>query len=445
MSRRAWTAALLLAGLKAIPAPAPVGAQASPPARAAATRPDPGAALLAELRDRYHSVAVAPHSHGTMVSVALRVPAGSAADPVGEEGLAHLVARVRERQAAGVLDPHRAALAARVGRSHTTWTLLATPDAWREMLRRVDELLFDTPLATELVEAERLRVLETLRFEAGSPVEAFRLEAAGLLAEPGSPWASPPRGTVVSLEELDPARAEAWRREHVRARDARVALAGPVHPLPETDGAPPAPTPTAGADTARPAAPAPPPLPRVAWRVGDRVRMVQEVTSSWVTVAWPAPDTLSRTALELLAHLLEERLDPVPPDPDRYGVEVTVEDTPGGPVLAVEASILPEALERWEARIVDGLAALAAEPMDDDFFRWRRRRFRTRRLLAEAAPEAEAARMTRDLATLGRSRNLDAAIWRLDAADLLEAARSLGEPRILLLGPDLAQDGPDGA
>lgn len=145
--------------------------------------------------------------------------------------------------------------------------------------------------------------------------------------------------------------------------------------------------------------------------------------------------------MELLAHLLEEELDPVPPDPDRYDVEVEVLDAPGGPVLQLRATLLPEALLRWEERVLAAVTALAREPMEPDFFRWRRRRFRTARLLAEAAPEAEAARMTRDLAARGRARDLDRAIWGLDSSGLLAAVRALGEPRILLLGPDLAGDG----
>jgi len=149
---------------------------------------------------------------------------------------------------------------------------------------------------------------------------------------------------------------------------------------------------------------------------------------------------LPRTTLELLAHLLLEELDPVPPDAARYSVDVEVLDPPGGPVLQVTASLLPEALDRWEARVLEAVDSLAARPMEEDFFRWRRRRFRTRRLLAEAAPEVQATRLTRDLALLGRVRDLDAEVWSLSPSSLVEAARALGEPRILRFGPDLAED-----
>lgn len=404
-----------------------------------------------ELAGRYGHLAVSPHAHGSMVGVALRIPAGSAADPEGAEGTAHLLARVRERQAAAVLDPARAVLSARVGRSATVYTLLATPEAWREELDRTHELLFDRPLPPELVAEERARILEALRFQAGSPVRSFDQEAAALLVESGSSWAAPVRGTVASVELLDAGALTSWQRRELRPGAAALAVTGPVDERPTATapgagGTPPAgerpdtvAAPATGADSA--ASPPPPAPIQVPWRVGDRVALVQEVTSAWLSVAYPAPDTLSRTALELLALLVEEELDPVPPDPDRYSVEVSVEETPGGPVLVIQASLVAEALGRWEPRILATVQELASAPVEPEFFRWKRRRFRTRRLLAEAAPEEEAARMAQDLALLGRARNLDREIWGLDAQDLVETARALGEPRILLLGPDLGQDG----
>jgi hypothetical protein len=154
-------------------------------------------------------------------------------------------------------------------------------------------------------------------------------------------------------------------------------------------------------------------------------------------VAYPAPGDLPRTRLELIAHLLEEELDPTPPDPDRYSVDVRLEETPGGPVLVVEAAVFPEATARWEGRITGAVRRLAEEPIPEDFFSWRRRRFRTARLLEEAAPEAEAARMTADLLRDGVVRDLGLEIWGLTAAAVVETARALGEPRIFVLGPDL--------
>lgn len=434
----ATLAALVLATSLPGVAPAPAAAQLPGDTlpRAADTTPatpapDP---LLEDLRSRYAHVAVSPHAHGTLVGVVLRLSAGADRDPPGREGAAHLLARVREEQAEELLDPARATLTARVERGATVYTLLAVPDAWPGTLAAVDSLVFEAPVPPARVDRQRARLGETLRFESGSPVRTFEDEAASLLTEAGSPWAAPVRGTPASVDALTTEALEAWHRDHARRGDAVVALAGPLEPATATTGREDPPVGDPGVGTGGP-------TPRVAWRVGDRVALVQEVTSGWLAVAWPAPDTVPRTAMELLAHLLEEELDPVPPDPDRYDVEVEVLDAPGGPVLQLRATLLPEALLRWEERVLAAVTALAREPMEPDFFRWRRRRFRTARLLAEAAPEAEADRMTRDLAAQGRARDLDRAIWGLDSSGLLAAVRALGEPRILLLGPDLAGDG----
>jgi hypothetical protein len=175
----------------------------------------------------------------------------------------------------------------------------------------------------------------------------------------------------------------------------------------------------------------------MAWITGDRRRQVEDVTSTWMEVAYPAPPEVPRIRLELIAHLLDEELDPTPPAPDRYSVDVSLEETPRGPVLVVKATVFPEATARWEARITGAVRRLAEEPIPEDFFRWRRRRFRTARLLEEAQPGAEAARMAADLLRDGAVRDLGLEIWGLDPAAVGEAARALGEPRIFILGPDL--------
>jgi hypothetical protein len=107
----------------------------------------------------------------------------------------------------------------------------------------------------------------------------------------------------------------------------------------------------------------------------------------------------------------------------------------------VEASVVPEAAAAWEARILGAVESLARSAMPEDFFRWRRRRFRAERLLEESAPEAEASRLTADLLRDGTTRDLGVEIWDLGPQDLQAAARSLGAPRILILGPDLGQGG----
>lgn len=386
----------------------------------------------------YRARVVASHAHGTAVAVSLRLPHGARDDQEGLEGTAWLLGRVLEDQGNRALDPARARLEATVDRMTTTFTLLALPAEWEEAWARVDSVLFDAPLDEALVEEHRSGLLQRMAFEAGSPFRDFEARAVELLAGPGSPAGRALRGTRSSLPNVSAFSLGLYRASFYR-RDAAVqAVAGPVPPEPReaTEAAPPA-TPDPGPD---PEAAALPTTPREA----TRTLLVQDVTSTWMAVVYPAPSTLPRTRLELVAHLVRETLDPVPALPDRYGVDVRIEETPEGAALMVEASVYPEAATRWEARILGAVEELAGAPLGEDFFAWRRRRFRAARLLDEAAPEVEARRLTADLLREGRARDLSGEIWALDAASLQRAAASMGPPRILVLGPDLGAAGDGG-
>lgn len=385
------------------------------------TLPDPASPTHA-----YRLRAVAPHAHGTVVAVALRIPTGSKDDPEGFAGTAWLLGRVLEDQANRRLDPAEAVVTATVDRSTTVVTLLALPGAWREAWAHVDSVLFEAPLEADVLERHKQELRARMTFEAGSPFRDFEAQAASLLAEPGSPFTRPIQGTTASVPNVGVRTLDVHRSAFFRRDAAAQAVAGPV-----SDGAMPRGEPT------------PPAGDGMAWLTGERFSRIQDVTSTWISVAYPTPYALPRTHLELVAHLLDAALEPTPPPPDLYSLGVRIEETPRGPVLVVDASVYPEASAAWETRILSEVRRLAEEPVGEDFFHWRRRRFRASRLLEEAAPEAEVRRMTADLLRDGRARDLSAEIWSLDARALRAAARALGDPRILLLGPDLGANGGD--
>ena len=370
----------------------------------------------------YGGVSTSLTPRGTVVSIAVRIPTGSADDQEGFGGtawlLGHLLAE-RADAAAGA----GTVVSVEVSRGETLFTVLTLPEGWAEAWRRVESTIFGPPPDGLDVVTARQALEDALVFEEGSPVRNFELEAASLIAPPSHPWAQPIRGTRESLANVSELTLKLFYGNYYRADAATISVVGP------RGFVPPDPTRTDSTDIAPGSGPA--------WSVGERLRLVREITNSWIVVAWPVEPDLPRTSLEFLVHLLAEQLDPTPPDPDRYSVDVRLEDTPRGPVVLVEATVFPAAADRWEERILDARDRLARDIMDDDFLGWRRRRFRTARLLLESRPEAEAARIARDLAREGRARSLSIQIWDLDGADLLRAARALGEPRILLLGPDL--------
>jgi hypothetical protein len=410
----------------------------------------------------YRATAWSSHPHGTVVAMVLRIPIGSADDDKGLEGTAALLGQILRDQARRALGQGRGTVAATVSRGTTTFTLLAFPEAWPRAAALLDSVVYDAPIDDSILDSHKRAQLARLAFESDSPGTEFEAEAARLLAPAGSPWARPVRGTSESISAISAAILDGFRRSFYRRGETARAVVGPRSLLPSRltatapseDSIPADTIRTAAAggsqavqDTVPAATAALPPKPRMApdttpdlaWTSGSRVDEVRDVTSTWIRVAYPLPRSTSRTAAEMLATLVHDELDPTPPDPDRYGVQVRLLDVPGGTALVVDATVFPDAAGRWESKITGTVSRLAAGPMQSDLFGWRRRRFRTERLLQEAPPEVEADRRTDDLIRAGRARDLAVEIWSLDADTVYQAARRLGPPRILRFGPDLGQ------
>ena len=284
----------------------------------------------------------------------------------------------------------------------------------------------DAPLA-----AARAALLDEFAFEDGAPVREFDRELHAVLGGPKSPWSHDPRGTPESVGAVAAASLEAFRAANYHLAEATAAVIGAVDVSAAHAAV------TVGAGPLRRPTNAEP-----AWGRGERVPIGREVTNAWIGAAYPAPrnDGLPRTRLEFAALQIEDALTPTPPDPGLFSVSVTVEDTPGGPVLLVQAAVMPEVIGVWEQRIRAAVSKLE-DPADDTFFNWQRRRFRNQVLLREGQPEDAALRMALDLQRDGRVRPLQQEVWGIGPRDVAKAIADLGEPRVLLMGPDVAQGG----
>ena len=247
-------------------------------------------------------------------------------------------------------------------------TLLTPPDAWREAIIALERLLYEAPLSASALEGARSERLEILAFEAGAPVRAFELQRTRLLLGPDARGARPAHGSPASVGALALADLEAFRASHLRAEDATFAAHGPVEAaglasllaseieeLPrrsramDRDGVPP------GREEPLPPAPLllhlgtrevagipPPGAGPAAWEEGARVLVDLELTSSWVSVAFPFPAGTPDLRLDFLAHLIREELSPRPPSPGLFRSDVSKVMIEDAPVLVPDRERRPQ-------------------------------------------------------------------------------------------------------
>jgi hypothetical protein len=416
-------------------------------------------------------VMVHPRPDDAVVAVALRFSAGSSMDPENREGTAFLLGRVLEAEGQRRLQTLSATLETTVARDEFTVTLRAPENEWDRAWSTVRELLAGPPISDAALNLARESQRERLVFEAGAPVRSFEVERDRFLLGAAHPGSRRLRGTASGLTSLSAADLNDFRSQRLRLDASVIAVVGPVTPAqvqgvlraptqlvgptrdagtPDSDAAPREdPTDTLTAEEL-PVAPAPPPLMRPrplplrvpatplapdAWVTGDRMVIDQEVTSTWIAVAWPLPAGTPAVLLDFLVHVVGEELNPSPPDPGLYRAEVRMERIGPSPVLLVNATVDPRVTLRWEDRILRALESVAQDPPRGAFFELTRRRYRASRLLEQALPEARALWLVRSQAEDGEVPLFTHSIWGLTREGLQGLAQSRGEPRILLYGP----------
>jgi hypothetical protein len=422
---------------------------------------------------------VRPQAPATAASI--RFPAGALLDPQGAEGSAFLLGRVLQAEADRRLGRLSGRALVEVALETTTVTVLVPTASWAEAWSELRDLLGSAPLDPAVVAEARDRLTDELGFQAGAPVrafegawQAFRLE--GLVPAGTSPT-RPLQGTSSSVAGLSVESLQDFRTRALRWDEAVVAVVGgagasdaPLLPglspervalLPADTVRAPAPTAPApaGADSAvaptvNPGPPLPPaarriawPAPRLAlpeasgtagagWSTGARRVIDQDITSTWIGVAWAVPEGTPWVLVDFLAHVISEALNPSPPDPGLYRAGVEIQSVGDARLLVVTATVDPQAATAWETRILGALEGLTEAPLPGAFFDLARRRYRASRLLEFADPALRARWIVARGAGNARVPAVLPESWALSREALADLAGRLREPRVLLYGPE---------
>jgi hypothetical protein len=413
------------------------------------------------------------------VAVSVHFPVGHFHDPPSAPGTAFLLGRVLEAEGERRVAPHSGRVHVEVAPQTTVLTLFAPSDDWLEAWRQLAGLLSAAPLPDEVVAAARNRLVDEILFQSGAPVRAFEREWRMLRFQgrvSGEVDLSrPPEGTVQGVGALTAAALQAFRTERFDWGQATVAVVGgarsadvgtltprslrQVEALPaDTVRLPPPPAPdttglAGGADTlvAEDPEPLPPALRRIALPApplrapgeapagagseGERRLVNEEITSTWIGIAWRLPEGTPHVLGDFLVHVIAEALNPSPPDPGLYRADVRIEEVGGQPLLVVVATVDPQATYPWEERILRTLEGIAAEPPPGAFFELARRQYRASRLLESADPALRARWLAARGAAGGEVPSIPSESWALTREGLADLAQRRGPPRILLYGP----------
>jgi len=382
---------------------------------------------------------VMSHSWSTVAALTVVLPAGGAQDPEDRGGTAWLLGNTVRDAVVQRLEGSTAEVTVRVGRGHTVYQVLTSPDDWEPAYDALEDALFEGTLDPRDLDRDRVSLQAVMAFEAGAPVREFELEAYRALGGQASSWSRDPRGTSASLTNVTAADLATYRSRHYAREGAVFTIAGAAdadqvaravtgQPRASASGRP-----FFGVAEPRSAPDGP------AWIEGERIRLVRDVTSGWISAAFPVDPATPRTPVEFIVHRVRSELMTDPPAPGLFSMEIELQPLPtGDDALVVRAAVLPDALGSWERRILETTARMAGELLEPGFLQFHRRTFRNVRLVEDATPEAEGLRGALDLLRDGRIRDLPTEIRSLDGASVQQAGASLGPPRVLVLGPDLA-------
>jgi predicted Zn-dependent peptidase len=386
-------------------------------------------ALLAAPAAAQDRVIVRAEPGTPVVAAEVLIAVGPADEAEGKEGITYLTARAVTAPILPVLDSLTAQLTVQQHKDAVSFTVIAAPDNWQEATRTLLVALFRDPVDSVATVRQRTATVAELTAREASPADALarRVDAAVFGEE--HPWGRPAVGTARSVGRIAVREVDAFLRSAFTADRALVAIVGPVD---------------RGAAQALQAFMDPGPVRRTEFDpfepVGEPVREQYQAITAWVAAVYPFGEDADEEALRMLARLAVDRVSFGPLRPQVYDSRAEVVRHAGGGELRLEMVVPPREAEDWAERLAAAVAAYADEALSEPMFAERLRRYRGERLLELESPEARARALARQALVGGRAGTRLADLDGLTAARLHQAARSLADPVIVLMGPFVEED-----
>ncbi|HEX6925612.1 MAG TPA: hypothetical protein VF167_09280 [Longimicrobiaceae bacterium] len=383
------------------------------------------AMLVASGATAQERIAVVPEAGSPVVATEVLVLAGPADEPEGKEGIVYLAGRSVVAPIQPLLDSLGARLAIEPHKDAISFTLTAAPDVWEEATRALFVSLFRDPPQRAIVERERETVLNELLSRQSNPADAASRAADEAFFGSEHPWGRPTVGTPSSVRELTVQDVDDILRDAFTSDRVVVAVVGPVDPDSVRDHLLQFVNP-AGRLTVEVE-------PILSAR--SPVRRNYNSITTWISVSYRFPVSADLEAIRFLAQLALDELEFSPVRRSVFNARAEISPRITGGELRFQLVTPPEEADAWAERILEVVEEVAHEPMLEDRFEARLRRYRGERLHSLAAPEERARELARELLVYGEASGLAAGIEEMTVERLRAAVGRLSDPIVLFLGP----------
>lgn len=379
------------------------------------------AARAAAAQDR---VVVRQEPGTPVVAAEVLIAVGPADEAEGKQGITHLTARSVTAPILPVLDSLTAQLTVVQHKDAVSFTVIAAPDNWEEATRTLLVALFRDPVDSLATVRQRTATAAELEAREASPADALARQVDAAVFGEDHPWGRPAVGTAATVRRIRVGDVDAFLRSGFTADRAVVAIVGPVdREAAQALRAFMDPGPVRRTEVGAPA-----PAEGV-------VRRQYNSITAWVAAVYPFDEDADEEALRMLAKLAVERVSFGPLRPQVYDSRAEVTRHAGGGELRLELVVPPREVEDWADRLSAAVAEYAGEALDEARFADRLRRLRGERMLELESPEARARVLARQALVTGRMNVGLADVDGLTPERLHRAARSLGDPVLVFLGP----------